>query len=108
MKNDHRICNSLGQRMKFTCINSGYGTNLLKGEPHSPFSETCGSVFPEPLIQHSGNSLWLEHIVELKTGTELYWLMWYDEEGKPIIPLSGVFDRTELRTMISRLVEFIP
>lgn len=108
MTQDHRILESSGRRVSFSCKNRRYRTNIAKGVAHSPLSQTLGSVFPAPLIQHNGHSLWLEHVEEIETSTELYWLMWYDSQGLPTIPLSGVFDRVELSAMVSRLTDFVP
>ncbi len=108
MAQDHRIQAVPNQRVPFSCENRRYRTNISKGEPHSPLSQTRGSVFPAPLVEHGGYSLWLEHVQDLETGAELYWLMWYSADGIPTIPLSGVFDRTELSGMLGRLVGFVP
>jgi len=35
----------------------------------------AGSVFPNPLINHGGYTLWLEHVVEKGGGTDLFRLM---------------------------------
>jgi len=53
--------------------------------------------------------LWLEHVVETKnpTGKEYYWLMWYDK-GHPTIPMSGVFEKSELENMLKGLANFVP
>ena len=107
MAQDHRI-NSDSGRVPFSCENRRYRTNIRKGESHSPLSQTRGSVFATPLIQHDRYSLRLEHVEEVETGVELYWLMWYSSEGIPTIPLSGVFDRTELSGMLGHLVGFVP
>lgn len=107
MAQDHRIDSPSG-RVPFSCENRRYRTNISKGESHSPLSQTRGSVFAAPLIQHDGYSLWLEHVEERETGTELYWLMWYGPEGIPTIPMSGVFDRAELSGMLGRLGGFVP
>lgn len=117
MAQDHRIevkdKGHNGQRLAFTCENRRYRTNIKKGEPHSPQSQTQGSVFPSALVNHDGWSLWLEHVEEkhveeIGTPAEVYWLMWYDPDGRPTIPLSGVFDRTELSAFVGRLAQFVP
>lgn len=109
MAKDHRIVNANGQRLPFTCENSGYRTNLEKGVPHGSMSQNRGSVFPAPLVDHGGWSLWLEHVEDTRDATEVYWLMWYDHrDGRPTIPLSGVFSRAELANMISQLAAFLP
>ena len=108
MARDHRIIDADGQRVPYSCQNSAYRTNINKGEPHGPNSETRGSVFRTSLVAHGDSSLWLEHVVELQTGAELYWLMWYWQDGTPSIPLSGVLNRSELSRMIGQLAQFIP
>jgi hypothetical protein len=108
MAKDHRILDSAGNPLAFTCSNYAYRTNIQKGAPHAMGSATLGSVFQQPLISHQGGGLWLEHVLELATGEELYWLMWYDTKGKPTIPLSGVFDRADLEQMLARIAAFVP
>jgi hypothetical protein len=51
--------------------------------------------------------LWLEYVRNKKGGQNTYWLMWYDDEGTPKLPMSGVISENELKTMTSRLTEFI-
>ena len=108
MAQDHRIEDHNGQRLAFTCENRRYRTNINKGEPHSPQSQTRGSVFQSALVDHDGWSLWLEHVEGIEAPAEVYWLMWYGPDGRPAIPLSGVFDRTELSTIVGRLAQFVP
>lgn len=108
MARDSRITGEDNQPIAFTCRNRRFETNIRKGEPHKPFADTLGSVFPEPLIDHDGYTLWIEHVWEPETDAEYYWLMWYNPEGIPTIPLSGVFDRTDLEAMVSRLARLVP
>ena len=90
----------------YTCENAGYATNIAKGYPHGP-GQAAGSVFDQALVGgHSGYSLWLEYVTEKATGADTFWLMWYDG-GTPTIPLSGVFDASDIQTMASRLASFI-
>jgi len=65
-----------------------------------------GSVFEEPLVP-GDYSLWLEYAVDTKTDSETFWLMWYDADGSPTIPLSGVISAGQVRDMASRLATFI-
>jgi hypothetical protein len=90
----------------YTCENLRYGTNTGKGYAHGP-SQASGSVFAQPLVIHNGYSLWLEHVTEKATSAETFWLMWYDPNGSPTIPLSGVFDAPDIQEMASRLAAFI-
>ena len=95
-----------GRPIPFTCKNRRFKTNTEIGKSHG----SCpirGSVFDEPLIEHDGESLWLEHVIEHNTNQPYYWLMWY-RDGVPTIPLSGIFDRAEFSRMIGRLVQFVP
>jgi hypothetical protein len=108
MAQDHRIIGPNGQRLPFTCQNHRYRTNINKGEAHSPMSQNRGSVFPAPLVNHDGWSLWLEHVEEIGNAAEVYWLMWYGPDGRPTIPLSGVFDRAELSSLVGQLASFVP
>lgn len=102
MSRDHRVVIE-GRQVPFSCENRRFRTNLGAGEPHSPFSDSRGSAIAGPLVLHDGYSLWLEHVEEIESGVNLYWLMWYDNNGVPTIPLSGVFDETELKRMTTLL-----
>jgi hypothetical protein len=108
MAQDHRIVGPDEARIAFSCENRRFMTNITKGEPHSPYSSTLGNVLDTPLIDYGDYSLWLEHVTEKESGEEIYWLMWYDEQGCPTIPLSGVFGRGDLETMVGRLTRFVP
>lgn len=108
MAADHRLEDNAGNRIPYSCGNRRYRTNVEKGYGHGQFSETLGSVFEEPLIDNDDWTLWLEHVVEIETGAEVYWLMWYSPDGIPTIPLSGVFDRADLARMNSMLAQFVP
>ena len=106
MAADHRLVDASGARVPFTCANRRYQTDISKGVAYG-LSPTRGSVFDQPLVNH-GYSLWLEHVVQIGTGDELYWLMWYDDTGKPTILMSGVFDRDELAHLTGQLATFVP
>ncbi len=90
----------------YTCRNKRFQTDLSNGEPHG-VGNAAGSVFDEPLIESDGYSLWLEYVVDHKFGDKCFWLMWYDVNGEPTIPLSGIFNLDQLREMNSRLASFI-
>ncbi len=90
----------------FTCGNYRFETDTLKGHPHGT-DQSPGSVFEQPLIEHDGYSLWLEHVRGKRGDSDCYWLMWYDLEGSPTIPLSGVFDASDIQTLAARLAAFI-
>jgi hypothetical protein len=94
--------------MPYTCENWAFKTNVSKGHAHGTFSQALGSVFDRPLISADGYSLWLEHVVEKANQQEVYWLMWYDRDGVPTIPLSGVFTKDNLQEMVSLLAGFVP
>lgn len=89
--------------MPFTNENSRYRTNVEKGHPHG-VGQPRGSVFSEPIFS-DGYSLWLEHVIEPATGEEAYWLMWYDQNGRPTIKVSGVLSRDDLRNLAHKLIE---
>jgi len=108
MAYDHRIIDATGRRIPYSCENRSYRTHMTKGNPHGEIAPTGGSVFEAPLVNHAGHTLWLEHVEEISSGAELYWLMWYQPSGVPTIPMSGVFDRAELGQMIGQLASFIP
>jgi hypothetical protein len=92
----------------YTCRNRRYQTNIGRNgsHPHGA-GQAMGSVFPHWLVNHNGYSLWLEHVFEPTTGAEWFWLMWYDPNGDPTIPLSGVFDAADIQEMVGRLASFI-
>ncbi len=89
--------------MAFTNENRRFRTNISKGHPHGP-GQPAGSVFAEPLYD-DGHSLWLEHVIERANGGESYWLMWYDAAGNPIIKVSGVMGRDDLKAIAQKLIE---
>jgi len=103
---DHRIIQN-GQPISFTCENRRFMTNIARGSAHGA-APARGSVFPNSLINHGGYTLWLEHVVEKEGVPDLFWLMWYDPAGIPTIPLSGIFDRNDLREMLGQLANFVP
>jgi hypothetical protein len=90
----------------FTCENRAFKTNIHKGVPHSA-SQARGSVFDAPLIDHGDNSLWLEHVTVKADGSDCFWLMWYDADGTPTIPLSGVLEAGDIKRLAGRLAAFI-
>ncbi len=103
---DFRIVQN-GNRLDYSCENHRFRTNINKGKPHRT-SATGGSVFDNALIADGSSSLWLEHAFDKQDNRECYWLMWYDN-GKPTIPLSGVFERADIEQMVGRLArEFLP
>jgi hypothetical protein len=93
----------------FTCGNAGYYTNANRqnSQPHAP-NPTGGSVFVDPVLRtHDDYTLWLEYVTEIGTGNECFWLMWYDLNGSPTIPMSAVFDADQIQVIASRLASFI-
>ncbi len=88
----------------YTCANRRYRTNTDKGHPHGT-GQAKGSVFPQALV-NTGYSLWLEHVTGAE-GEEVFWLMWYDGQGSPTIPMSGVFDGPDIQTISRGLASFI-
>lgn len=108
MARDHRIVNPNGTPVLFSCENRRFRTNLLKGFSHMPYSETPGSVLQNSLIDSNGYTLWLEHVIDKASNEEIYWLMWYDPDGKPTIPMSGVFGKVDLEQMVAQLTRFVP
>lgn len=108
MAQDHRIIDQNGKRVPFSCENKRFCTNIRKGFPHQPYSQTLGSVLEKPLIDYGDASLWLEHVTDKDCNDYIYWLMWYDSDGRSSIPLSGVFGKRNLETMVERLTRFVP
>lgn len=96
MASDHRIRAADGQVIPFTCENRRYMTDVTAGLPHAPNGEALGSVLEGSLFDFGNASIWLEHVIERATGEKCYWLMWYDSDGRPTIPLSGVFDHGDI------------
>jgi hypothetical protein len=92
--------------MPFTCENRRYQTNVDKGFEHGP-GNPRGSVFDTAVFENDGYSLWLEHVIEPKTGEEVFWLMWYDPSGNPTIRASGVFNRDDFKQIVGKLTEFV-
>ena len=90
------------------CENRGYMTNTTRAFAHSPFAPALGSVLDGALLVSNGYSLWLEHVIEKSSNAEVFWLMWYDPNGLPTIPLSGIFDKSDLELLIGRLTTTIP
>jgi hypothetical protein len=103
---DHRIEQN-GQRLGYTCANKRFRTNISRGQEHGQHSATRGNVFDRPLAEYNGYSLWLEHVVN-DTGNEYYWLMWYDSNGVPTIPLSSILSRDDIANMQALFASFIP
>ena len=100
MGKDHRI-----EGKPFTCQNAHFETDTSKGERHHR-AEAKGSVFTTPLVS-SGYTLWLEYVRDKKGGPDVFWLMWYDAEGVPTIPMSGIMSLEQVRSMTARLSDFI-
>lgn len=107
MPHDARI-NAPANPIPYSCQNRRFQTDIRRGYPHAP-SGTLGSAVPEPLVRSEGYTLWLEHVNErADENADWYWLMWYDPEGLPTIPLSGVFDRQQLAGMVEQLLSLVP
>ena len=109
---DHRVVDERGSRIAFSCANRRFETDLGCGQRHRS-SPTLGSVTGEPLVSDPEYSLWLEHVRDRHDearGREegLYWLIWYNDEQKPVIPLSAVFNRQQLANMARQLMQFLP
>lgn len=90
----------------FTCRNARFETDIQKGEPHGK-GHARGSVFPEPLVPGDRSTLWLEFVRNTKGGSDTFWLMWYDNEGTPAIPLSGVISVDQIKQMTAKLTDYI-
>jgi hypothetical protein len=107
MANDHRITVNSAS-LNYTCQNRAFQTNLMKGVAHGAHGTSLGSVFNRPPIVGNNYSLWLEHVIELATNDEYYWLMWYDLRGWPAVPLSAVFTKQDLQEMVRLMADFVP
>jgi hypothetical protein len=102
MAKDHRIIQN-GQRLDYTCDNNKFQTNINMGYPHGG-NPIRGSAFPHPLHSVGGWSLWLEHVSQKDDPEhEWFWLMWYDDNRRPTIPLSGVMHRQDIANMSHQL-----
>src|ERR1700680_3423857 len=104
MPRDSRI-NASTNPVPFSCDNYGFQTDITRGHTHTP-SETNGSVVAQPLIRkNDGYTLWLEYVADKRDPqADWFWLMWYDGEGKPTMPMSAVFDRQQLGGMVDQLI----
>lgn len=91
---------------QFTCSNRRFHTNTEKGESHG-LGKVRGSVFGEPLVSSDGYTLWLEHVIDKARQSETFWLMWYNADGSPTIPASGVISTDKIKEMARRLMTFI-
>jgi hypothetical protein len=93
--------------MRFFCKNRRFETDVSKGFPH--YGESKGSVFDGPLRRSGNYSLWLEHVIQPNDpDEELYWLMWYDQNGRPTIPESAVFNKADIQELLRNLGSLIP
>jgi hypothetical protein len=90
----------------FTCHNDRFQTDTEKGKPHGK-AQAGGSVFPGPLVPGDYYTLWLEFVRDKKGGPDTLWLMWYDGEGTPTIPMSGVISADQIKQMTAKLTDFI-
>lgn len=90
----------------FTCSNYRFDTKTNAGKPHGA-GQASGSVFDTALVTHPGGySLWLEHVTDKQGGPDVFWLMWYDQNGDPTIPASGVLDLQQLRDVAKGLIDY--
>lgn len=99
---DHRITEPDGSKIDYTCENRRFKTNRNKGYSHGSKGEAKGSVLQGPLHDGGSYSLWIEHVIEKGSDSQVFWLMWYNE-GVPTIPASGVLDAEDLDKIISNL-----
>jgi hypothetical protein len=108
MANDHRLTGLDGGRLPFTCGNRRFMTDLSRGYAHSVLhADSTGSVLPDAVFDFGEASIWLEHVVDRHSGERCFWLMWYNAEGKPTIPMSGVFGVDEIERASSALRDFV-
>ncbi len=98
-----------GQPVPFSCKNKKYQTDVNKGQSHWNVP-TLGSVTGQALITgDNGYTLWLEHVhSEYEPQEEFYWLMWYDSDGMPAVPMNSIFNRDQLTDMVRQLMRFVP
>jgi hypothetical protein len=101
---DHRLVSD-GVPLDDTCQNRLFWTDTSKGYPHETGS-ALGNVFEVALIRREDKALYLEHVTD-QEAREWYWLMWY-RSGVPLIPMSGVFEKSDLMQMLSLIGSFIP
>lgn len=95
MPKDRRILDRDGRAIDFTCENKKYRTDLSRGS-------YPGKVLESPLYSNNRDSLWLEHVIDVHSGEEVFWFMWY-KDGQPLLPASGVFRKNDLRGIIKKL-----
>lgn len=88
----------------FTNENGRFKTDTTKGCAHGT-SPVRGSVFPGPIRGKQGTdyTLWLEHVIS-SDNEQLYWFQWYSPSGTSTTKTSAVFDKDDLKNVISQLV----
>ncbi len=83
---------------KFYCENRKFKTDTSKGFK--------GSVTKKPIWKDESYVIRLEYVYEFKKpDNELFWLMWYDINGRPLLKASSVFDRDDLLTIMKNISE---
>ncbi len=106
MSQKDRLKDQNGNYLNFTCGNSKFSTDTNKGAAHG-IETAKGSALTDPLAEHGGYTLWLEHVVDHgRPDNELYWLMWY-LNGIPKIPMSGVLSKEDLCRMSEKIRTFV-
>jgi hypothetical protein len=81
--------------LPFTCCNNRFQT------------DPRGLEHPVVLFTDGLYSLRLEHVIETlhPNRTNLFWLMWYDQNGCPLSISSAVFDRQNFAEMVKKFEE---
>ena len=93
------------KKLDYTCENNKFKTNIEIGYKHHKKHNYKGSALPKPVYESNTYSLWLEHVIEVKTpDNKIFWFMWYDDKtGNPIIPMSAVFSKDELLAVFNNI-----
>lgn len=91
------------QHLNNTCENSRFKTDINKGYAHFSSQNHFGSVTKTPIYDDSYASLFLEHVIEIKNNKSVFWLMWYNSKGEPLLAESAVFDEADLLKIIQNL-----
>lgn len=87
------------ESVAFTCKNALFQTNISK--PLNTFYP--GSVTQKPIYEdRNGKTLLLERVIH-NNGEKYYWFMWYQKDGLPLIPLSGVIDEDHILEVIKNI-----
>lgn len=88
-----------GSPVPFTCENSKFRTDLSIPPKNPKFP---GSVTENPIYEDD-QILLLERVENIGNGNKCFWFMWYDYNGIPVMPMSGVIDADDIAEVIRNI-----